>query len=177
VATLPALASRRCREANEHVLALVRARAPDTVVLGGYWSLYAEDADASTALMASLRSTVAQLQALGVRQVVVLGQLPTWTMPLPRVLLREWNRLGSVPERTLAALDRRAWAMDAGVRLAVAGTAAVFVSPFDQLCNAQGCLVSQTVDGVSRPLVYDESHLTVAGSTALVRLSGIALLH
>jgi len=177
VATLPALASRRCREANEHVLALVRARAPDTVVLGGYWSLYAEDADASTALMASLRSTVAQLQALGVRQVVVLGQLPTWTMPLPRVLLREWNRLGSVPERTLAALDRRAWAMDAGVRLAVAGTAAVFVSPFDQLCNAQGCLVSQTVDGVSRPLVYDESHLTVAGSMALVRLSGIALLH
>ena len=177
VAALPALASRHCREANEHVLALVRARVPDTVVLGGYWSLYAEDADASTALMASLRSTVTQLQALGVRHVVVLGQLPTWTMPLPRVLLREWERQGSVPERTLAALDRRAWAMDAGVRLAVAGTAAVFVSPFDQLCNAQGCLVSQTVDGVSRPLVYDESHLTVAGSMALVRLSGMALFH
>jgi len=177
VAALPALASRHCREANEHVLALVRARVPDTVVLGGYWSLYAEDADASTALMASLRSTVTQLQALGVRHVVVLGQLPTWTMPLPRVLLREWERQGSVPERTVVALDRRAWAMDAGVRLAVAGTAAVFVSPFDQLCNAQGCLASQTLDGVSRPLVYDESHLTVAGSIALVRLSGLALFH
>ena len=180
VAQLPALASRRCGEANEHVLALLRARVPDTVVLGGDWWLYAKSADGAAALLASLRNTVEQLHILGVREVIVLGQLPTWTLPLPRVLLREWERQGSVPQRSLAALDRKAWLMDAGVRLAVAGTAAVFVSPFDQLCNAQGCLVSQTVDGVSQPLVHDESHLTVAGSVALVsllRLSNKALFH
>ena len=175
VPPVPALASRWCEEANAHVMRLLHERVPDTVVLGGNWRFYIDDVEDEAALGAALRATVLALQALGVRQVVVLGQLPTWTQPLPRVLLRAWQREGAVPERSLQALDPRAWQVDGGVRMALAGTAAVFVSPHERLCNAQGCLVTRTRDGIALPLVHDESHLTVEGSELLVQLGGGAL--
>lgn len=171
----PLGASTYCQETNEHVWRRVSQRPPDTVVLAGNWAHYLTQTDGDSQLLPSLRDTVTRLKSLGVRQVIVIGQMPIWNMPLPRLLLREWTRAGAVPERSLDALDRRALETDRSVRQAIAGSQAVFVSPFEQLCDAQGCLVSQTTEGVSRPLFFDGSHLTSLGSIALVQRSRASL--
>jgi hypothetical protein len=173
----PSGASRMCRETNAHVLRSIRANPPDTVVLAGYWSLYDSDNTLPAVSMAGLRDTVTQLERIGVRHIVVMGHMPTWTSPLPRILLREWRRSSLVPERTQALLDLRARQLDRNVRAAVVGTAASFVSPLEALCDERGCLVSRSVAGESRPLVHDESHLTIEGSIAFVERSRAELFN
>jgi hypothetical protein len=167
----PAQSSRLCAETNAHVLHQIAAAPPDTVVLGGHWAFYVGASAADTLQLVELRRTVAALQALGVRRIVVMGHLPTWTTPLPRMLLTTWRQSHAIPERSLVALDPRAVAADRAVREVLLGTGATFISPIEALCNAAGCLVTQTRGGVAYPMAHDESHLTVDGSAALIRRS------
>lgn len=168
--------SARCAEANQFVLRQIAAAPPGTVVLAAHWSLYSAFSGAGALRLDELRHTVKWLEDHGVRRVVVLGNLPTWTAPLPRVLLTAWKRSGLIPERSLEALDPASLAMDGRVRTALVGTRAVFVSPFDALCTADGCLVSRRHNGVTYPMAHDTSHLTVEGSAMLVQLHRSSLL-
>ena len=172
----PSGSSARCAEANQFVLRQIAAAPPDTVVLAAHWSLYSAVGGAGTLGLDELRRTVKWLEDHGVRRVVVLGNLPTWTAPLPRVLLTSWKRSGLIPERSLEALDPASLAMDGRVRNALVGTHAVFISPHDALCTADGCLVSRRQNGVTYPMAHDTSHLTVEGSAVLVHLRRSSLL-
>jgi hypothetical protein len=166
---VPSQSSHDCQAVNTHVLQRIAKQVPDTVVLGGYWALYSEDEAEKARLLEGLRATVTVLTQMGVRHIVVIGQMPTWTSPLPKVLLRIWGREGNVPERTFAGLDGRLTKLDDELRVALRNTQAVFVSPLQRMCNTEGCLASQTRDGLTLPLVLDESHLTEAGSVELVQ--------
>jgi SGNH domain (fused to AT3 domains) len=170
----PTGASRECAQTQAFVWDWLRRQAPQhvphTVVLGGYWSFYGWGRD-SASLSSQVRATVQALQALGVQRVVVMGHLPTWTMPLPRLLLAQWRDSGVVPERMLAPLDSQALAADTQLRRALVGSGAVFISPYDALCNAQGCRTMERRGGLLMPLALDESHLTADGSALLVDLS------
>lgn len=163
----PPGSSKGCAQVNDHVLQHITAARPATVVLGGFWSMYGP----AESVPLELLHTVKALQRLGVAQVVVMGHLPTWTTPVPRLLLSDWRRWGEVPERTGRLLDPRAPVLDAALRDALHGSGAVFVSPMDLLCNAAGCLAAQTRQGVAYPLVHDESHLTEDGSVLLIERS------
>lgn len=177
MAEVPARASRQCLEVNDHVMRQITASVPDTVILAGYWSRYANNPESEASMLRGLRHTVAQLKELGVRHVVVMGHLPTWPLPLPRLLLTQWRQNGQIPERTTEALDPPSLRLDREVRLAIADLPAVFISPIERLCRYDGCLTSRTSDGVAWPLVSDESHLTVIGSKALVKRIRKELLH
>ena len=191
----PPGSSRGCAESNAFALRQVAATAPRTVVLGGHWSFYgngdgdgdgdgngdgnghSNSAGAGLLPLAELRRSVLALQALGVPRIIVMGHLPTWTAPLPRVLLTAWRQSGVVPERSLLSLDARAVAADHAVRRALQGTGALFISPIDELCNAAGCLVTHLRNGVAYPMAHDESHLTADGSAALILRSRARLFN
>jgi hypothetical protein len=166
----PPDASARCDASNADVIARIGRHPPATVVLGGNWQRYGDMA------LPALRRTVDHLAGLGVARIVVVSQLPVWTVPLPRVLLQQWRATGAVPVRTLAHLDPRALATDVALRLALAGSAAEVIAPLQHLCDAQGCLVSRRLRGVDQPYAFDDSHLTTAGSTALAELALAPLL-
>ena len=172
----PPGSSRGCEESNAFPLRQVAATAPQTVVLGGYWSFYG-GAGAEALPLAELRRSVRALQALGVPRIIVMGHLPTWTAPLPRVLLTAWRQSGVVSERSLLALDERAMAADRAVRLTLQGTGALFISSIGAPCNAASCLVTQLRNGVAYPMAHDESHLPADGSVALVRRSRARLFN
>lgn len=174
---LPAAASRRCSEVNEHVWERIAQVVPDTVILAGYWSLYLNDGEPSAPLLSNIRDTVHRLKSAGVRHVVVMGHLPTWREPLPRALLRAWGRDGGIPERIREGLDARALQLDDDIRAAMSDGVARFVSPIAHMCNELGCLATHTENGIAQPLVHDASHLTHAGSVALVQLSQPWLAH
>ncbi len=176
----PAGASRGCAQTQAFVWEWLRRQTPQkmphTVVLGGHWSFYGWGKD-SASLTSQVRATVLALQALGVQRVVVMGHLPTWTTPLPRLLLAQWRDSGAVPDRLLGPLDRQALVADTQLRRALVGSGAVFISPYDALCNAQGCRTMERRGGLLMPLALDESHLTADGSALLVGLSHDRLFH
>lgn len=161
----------RCALTNATVLERIAAERPATVVLAGYWSKYGTDAASLHEVVTGLRQTVAHLHALGVGQVVVFGNLPAWRIAQPRLLMRHWNRTHALPDYTDEQLDPSALAADQAVQRALADTGVTFVSPIAALCNADGCLASTQDHGVFHPTSFDESHLTVQGSQALIERS------
>lgn len=172
----PAGASRGCAQTLAYVWQSIRERPPHTVVMGGFWSFYGTPGGAATAT-AEVREVVRALRALGVQRVVVVGHLPTWTTPLPRLLLTQWRDGGDVPDRLIKPLDSRALAADQAMNSALRGTDAIFISPYEALCNAQGCLTLQAHAGLLMPIALDESHLTPSGSALFVSLSQGRFVH
>lgn len=163
----PAAASAGCEATTQHVLAQVTASPPEVAILAGFWSFY--ELEGGRVLDArALRATVTALRERGVRRVVVVGHLPTWTDALPRVLLTEWRRRGAVPERSAAGVDPRAIATDRRLAEAVVDMDVRFFSPIAALCDAGGCRVAVFDRGVALPLAHDESHLTEVGARLLV---------
>jgi peptidoglycan/LPS O-acetylase OafA/YrhL len=145
-----------CRAINDKVLSLARGLRPDIVLLHGTWERYL---DAVAATVTALK------QQTGAR-VVVLGSVPWWKRGLPNEVLRYFmlhHRL--IPERSA-----RAEADGSGPKLRdkVVASGAEFISVWDVMCNADGCLtrIGDTAGDIS---ATDQVHLTEKGSVFLVQ--------
>lgn len=172
----PPRSASQCDRINRAALERIASEHPDTVILAGHWSKYGTDAESLRGVTASLRQTVAQLKSMGIDRVVVFGNLPTWQIAQPRMLLGQWNRSHAIPEYTDDHLDPASIATNQEVQRAMAGTDAIFISPIETLCNSSGCLASTQHYGVFHPISFDESHLSSEGSRVLVERSRSALL-
>lgn len=173
----PPSANMHCERTNKFILERLAAERPDTVVLGGHWALYGTSPAAIGEHMAGLRDTIQHLKSIGVQRVVVFGHVPTWTIPQPSVLMRQWRETGSVPERTYAYIKPASLDYDKLIERAVTGTGAVFVSPIGLLCNASGCQVSTNERGVFHAMTNDDCHLTARGSEILVQRGRAAIFN
>ena len=135
---------------------LVRDLRPDVVVLHGTWEKYID----------SVAETVAALKQQTDARVVVLGPVPAWRRGLPNEVLRYfmlYHRL--IPERWNGAVSSN-W-YDAVMRAKVVPAGAEFISAWDALCNAEGCL-TRTGDTANDISFSDQVHLTEKGSKFLV---------
>ncbi len=167
----PLRSSRDCERINQFVLQKIAAQPPKVVVLAGHWALYGTDPAILNLHLDSLRDTVAELKSLGVQRVVVFGHMPTWTIPQPRILLKQWQQSHSLPERDRDHVARASLSTDHAVEQAMTTAGALFISPIASLCNADGCLVSLTDRDGRHAVAYDDSHLTAQGSNWLVQRS------
>jgi hypothetical protein len=127
--------------------------------------------------MTQLPETAMWLHGIGVKRVVVFGQVPTWTIAQPRVVRTNWNRNRRIVERTFDHLDPSSAALDDAVSRAVAGTGAQFVSPMSKLCDETGCLVALHRQDGMHTVAFDNSHLGTEGSFELVSRSATFLIH
>ncbi|HEX4049935.1 MAG TPA: acyltransferase family protein [Steroidobacteraceae bacterium] len=157
----------RCRQFNDDVLAALGRLRPQIVVLEAHWALYANGAEPVADQAGALRSTIAALQRIGVKRIVVMGSLPSWRINEPRVIFDIWRTQHVLPGRSAEFLDPAAFSADRAVRSQVAGSGALFVSPLGNLCNANGCLLSADARAAV-PIAWDNDHLTLAGSKLLV---------
>lgn len=173
----PASDNKHCARTNKFTLERLAAEKPDTVVLGAHWARYGTEPAMVSAHMASLRDTVRHLKTLGVRRVVVFGHLPTWSIPQPTLLMKQWRSTGAVPERTNDYLKLSSLSYDKVIEHAVDGTGAVFVSPIGQMCNSAGCQVSMSDKGIFHSISSDDSHLTAQGSEILVQRSAATIFN
>jgi hypothetical protein len=159
-----------CRAFNDFVVAELQKLSPDAVIIEAHWALYNADNGWPNFDAASLRETVRTLQRMGIRRVVVMGSLPTWTIYQPRVAFEIWRERHVLEDRTREYLDPAPFAADSLARAAVQGTGAVFVSPIALLCNGGGCLIS-TEPHAEVPVAWDNDHLSVAGSELVAGLA------
>jgi DNA-binding LacI/PurR family transcriptional regulator len=173
--TTPTRKNKRCERTNKFILERLAAETPDTVVLGGHWALYGTESTAVSAHLASLRETVRHLKSLGIRRIIVFGHLPTWTIPQPNVLMKQWRKAGTVAERTHEYLEPSSVSYNKVIERALEDSGATFVSPIALLCTSAGCQVSTLDKGVFHSVTSDNSHLTAHGSEIVIQRSAAAI--
>jgi peptidoglycan/LPS O-acetylase OafA/YrhL len=145
-----------CRAINDKVLSLARELKPDIVLLHGTWDRYLD----------GVAATVAALKQRTGARVIVLGSVPWWKRGLPNEVLRHFmlhHQL--IPQRSnRAEADGKA----AKLRDKVVPAGAEFISVWDALCNADGCLtrIGDTAGDIS---ATDQVHLTEKGSVFLIQ--------
>ena len=137
----------RCHAINEYVFRQIRAIKPDILVVGAYFVLYTQNRGwIYPGYFNALRASLHGLVEDGVKNVVIAGEVPTWSPELPIIVglyvlagrkPREFSRLGLRPE-LLAA--------DAALRTMDWGPGATYVSQAAKLCR----------DGACRQLVGDK---------------------
>jgi hypothetical protein len=145
-----------CRAINDKVLSLARDLKPDIVLLHSTWDRYLD----------GVAETVAALKKQTGARIIVLGSVPWWKRGLPNEVLRYFmlhHRL--IPERSdRAAADSSA----ARLREKLVPLGAEFISVWDTMCNADGCLarIGDTAKDIS---ASDQVHLTEKASAFLIQ--------
>ena len=145
-----------CRAINDKILSIARDLQPDIVLLHSTWGQHLD----------GVAETVVALKKQTNARIIVLGSVPWWKRGLPNEVLRYFmlhHRL--IPERS----DRAA-ADTSGARLRekLVPLGAEFISAWDTMCNADGCLAR--IDDTARDIsASDQGHLTEKGSVFLVQ--------
>ena len=107
---------------------------------------------------------------LGVKKVIVLGQIPAWEDDLPKVLIRRFLlKRKSIPERTYDGVIARSLDMDRRLRELKFPPNVTYLSLKDLLCNDTGCLTKVGPDLETDLVVLDYGHLTEAGADFIGR--------
>ena len=144
-----------CRAINDQVLLLVRDLRPDIVLLHGTWEKY----------LGNVAETIAALKQQTGARVVVLGPVPVWRRGLPNEVLRHFMLYHTlIPKRWKGAVSSNWYDEVMSARLVPAG--AEFISAWEALCNADGCL-TRTGDSAGDISASDQVHLTEKGSVYL----------
>ena len=156
LSALPSSASLHCPDVNAHVLALIRQRPPDRVILAGAWASFD---------FRSISGTLQALRDATVNQIDLVGPFPEWKNGLPRTLMTYLRRndAGQVPQRLTVGWDRAALKLDDEMRAFAAASGVRYISPMDILCDDAGCL-TRVRDDAASIVAWDQSHLTGAGS-------------
>ena len=145
-----------CRAINDKVLSIVRDLKPDVVLLNGTWQEH----------MDKVAETVTALKQQTGARVVVLGAVPFWRRTLPSEVLRYYMlRHGLIPTHFKGDIAPNR--MDAVLREKLVPLGAEFISAWDALCNADGCL-TRTGGSAADISTGDQIHLTAGGSAFLI---------
>ncbi len=144
-----------CRSINDKVLSLARQINPDVVLLHGTWDRYFDN----------VAETVVALKQHTRARIVVLGSVPWWKRGLPNEVLRHFMLHHSlIPERSNRAEADKS---GAALRAKLVPLGAEFISVWDAMCNADGCL-TRIGDSAKDISASDGVHLTEKGSEFLV---------
>ena len=165
-----------CKSYNTEVLNKIRIAKPDTVILAGYWLLYDGKHYKNRILWnrlsdEKLSDTLLVLKSFGIRNVVVIGQLPTFSQSQTKIGRHTFVQ--DVKNRTFSDYIYESNTMDNRIRNIAKNNNITFISPIDTLCNNDGCLISTSLKKFT-PLAWDYGHLTTDGSEYFIES---ALLH
>jgi peptidoglycan/LPS O-acetylase OafA/YrhL len=151
----------KCLSFNRDVLADVRTRpALDTVILNARWIDQSKQVDRLPLLTASLKRTVAALQASGVRVALVAPGVE-FPRRVPECLMRRDE--ASCELSRSDAFEQRAAAMSVIDSVVLAYPDVVVIDPLVVLCPNSRCPVRKGKD----VLYSDRNHLSMAGAKLL----------
>jgi peptidoglycan/LPS O-acetylase OafA/YrhL len=147
-----------CRSFAAQMQAYFHDHKPDLVIMSADWLEYARP-PRFDGMIADLKATIADLDALGIR-VVLLGPAVQFTSRLPAMLLRAHLRGAEIRADDFLLPD--IFALDRMMQAALsAHDGFSYVSVIDAVCPDRQCPVTID-DGI--PLSWDHAHLTAEGS-------------
>jgi peptidoglycan/LPS O-acetylase OafA/YrhL len=162
----------KCKEINDLVLEKIGLLKPRTVVINSHW------VDASRPpyylgkrdFILHLFDYLQKIKNLGVEQIFIVGQIPTWKKSLPQVLAQEFvSKDLPIPDRTFIGVKPASLIVDEVMRDSNYPKGVIYLSVKDILCDNFGCLVSIGPDLGKDLVVWDYGHLTQSASRFVVR--------
>jgi peptidoglycan/LPS O-acetylase OafA/YrhL len=158
----------RCRELNEYIEREIGRLRPDLLIMFAHnlqrdrSPFYGEPMPFDQFLL----ETIHRFHTAGARQILLIGQMPTWKDGLPNIAVRQHLVHGkNVPERGKQGLDEAALAWDTHMARLSLPNGAQYVSMQDFLCDHRGCLMRLGPRIPQDLTVWDYGHLTLTGST------------
>jgi peptidoglycan/LPS O-acetylase OafA/YrhL len=154
---------RFCKGANDFVLQRLAELKPEAVIFYSTWSYGADD------LRTGLEATVAQLKALNIPKIVLLGPPATWLGEgLPaNVLDYYFQHHALLPARTkYRSNDAWTQGLDRFLEEQAKSLGINYVSARRIMCNDDGCLARIGPNGADLT-AYDSGHFTHAASIML----------
>ncbi len=171
-----------CRFNNTWTLERIAQLKPDTVLMAAMWHYYDKG---------KLLDTIAQLKAMGVRRVVLIGPPPSWKDTPSRIVFNLWrdDPLHATPgprldygkygmgqgEQTAGGPDYRTSNAEDILRDLAKRSGSEYISLTEALCTAEGCLTRADSDS-GETFYLDIVHLTPAGARYTVQLISPQLL-
>ena len=148
--------SELCIERNRKISDIIRALAPETVVLHALWDLN------DTAEM--MKPTIDAIRSSGVKRIIILGPVPVWRGGLPAAVAAYYRlKRRIIPERTFEAVDPANG--DDNLRRIAAELGVTYISARNILCNSDGC-VARVGNFLT---ASDWLHLTRVGAEYLIK--------
>lgn len=157
---------RECINSNKFVYKEIERLKPDTIVLSAYWSMYDGTDGWENLDTDKLVATISKLKSLGIKNIVLIGHLPSFTVNQAE-LLRRRTFFDNVPIRTYSKFKSTVNLYDKKIKDIALLTGINFISPLDILCDVNGCLLSATKENIF-PFSFDSGHLNANGSNFLV---------
>jgi hypothetical protein len=158
----------RCREINRHILDRIKNLRPNVVII--FVNYRNQDRNSQNLEKIPydkfLLEKTREFKDWGINKVILLGQMPMWADPLPKLLLRRFVRLGRpIPERTFEGLDPISIQWDEKLRAQKYPDEVTYASLRESLCDGFGCLVKVGPRFGEDLIVFDGGHLTVSGAS------------
>jgi peptidoglycan/LPS O-acetylase OafA/YrhL len=159
---------KECINSNNYVFNQIKRLKPDVLVLGANWEMYDGSPESKWEKLDGEKfiSTLRRVKEAGVKNIVVIGQLPIYSTNQADLLKRKflWTKVDTV---TYKNFKPSAIPADSNIRDLSLRSSVKFISPLDLLCQTSGCAISIPGDKIT-PLSYDYGHLTAVGSEYLV---------
>jgi peptidoglycan/LPS O-acetylase OafA/YrhL len=141
-----------CLGRNREIVDLLAGARPDVVLLHAVWVVSGPD---------ELRPLIAALRSIGVKHIIVLGRVPSWSGGLPAAIAAYYRRTRSLlPERTPLFVEQD----DERMKDFSAAVGVDYISAREVFCNGDGCLARIDNELVASDVV----HLTTTGSRYLI---------
>jgi peptidoglycan/LPS O-acetylase OafA/YrhL len=159
---------KECINSNNYVFNQVKRLKPDVLVLSANWEMYDGSPVTKWEKLDDEKfiSTLIRIKEAGVKNIVVVGQLPIYSTKQADLLKRKllWTKVETM---TYKNFKPTAISADKNMRDISLRSGVKFISPLDVLCDTSGCTISIPGDKIT-PLSWDYGHLTTLGSEYLV---------
>lgn len=142
---------------------------PDLIVIFAHHLLWTDDEHygEQTTYSSHIWHAAQRLKTFGAKQVLIVGQIPTWINSLPHNINLHFLRKNlPVPDRTMTGIDPLSLKMDEQMR-ADHLPGVHYLSLRNALCTSEGCLTRVGSQYPNDLLVHDYGHLTKNGASFL----------
>jgi peptidoglycan/LPS O-acetylase OafA/YrhL len=153
----------RCNDINNMTFNKIREIHPDLTIVDENWvgsastpPYYGDKLHFKDHFLERLN----YFQGLGAQKILIVGQIPTWRISLPDVLIKNFAMKNApVPIRTFDGVEPASLEMDAFMRALPLPTGVDYTSVKDVLCDQRGCMTAIGPDIENDLVVWDYGHL------------------
>jgi peptidoglycan/LPS O-acetylase OafA/YrhL len=133
---------------------------PDIVVIAAFWFQHKH--------IERLSETLRFFQRIGVRRIIVIGEVPYWPQPPQTMLYKAYRAdpLHRIPKR-LFGFEQDTLKVDQRLKEITSKLGITFISAYDVLCNEHGCL-ARLGNAATDIIQVDSTHFSAAGSWFLI---------
>ncbi|CAM3655110.1 acyltransferase family protein [Polynucleobacter brandtiae] len=154
-------ANENCEQNNLRTFKEIKTYKPSTVILAADWLQYDGVNQFNLLTMRKIEETILSLRALGVNNIILIGNFPIFYIDQPRLASALFE--SNLKNRTFQRFNTESLEINKKLKDFAQESNITFVSPTDILCNSEGCLLS-TSKKTLIPIGLDTSHLSKEGS-------------